>query len=330
MPKVAQIHAFGGPENIKIDDLPIPEPADNEVLIKVAACTLNRADEMRYRNSDPNVKEPPSLPAAFGSECAGVVEAVGAEVQQFKVGDAVNTCPWLAPGYGTTAEYVATPEFCVSHYPDHLSTLEASAVWMQYLTSWGALFAYGGLTANDTVLVTSGSSSTGIAAIQLAKDAGATVIATTRTSEKKDFLQGVGADHVVATTEENLAERVADFTGGSGCRLIYDPIGGPFIETLGNCVAVGGIILVYGIQSGEMTPVPVSGFLKAVKIMPYAMPTIFMNPVTRGQAMAYINERLAADAFRPVIDKTFKLDDVVEAFKYLAGNSLRGKVVLET
>ncbi len=328
MPRVARIHDFGGPDNVRIDDLPMQDPAPGDVRIQVSACALNRADEMRLSGFEAIKALLPDLPTRFGFECAGVVDALGSEVTRFQIGDRVNVCPYLAAGYGTTAESVLWPEFGVSHYPDHLSAEEATSVWMQYMTPWGALFEHGGMTATDTVLITAASSSTGIGAIQLVRDCGATAIATTRTSDKKTFLEEIGADHVIATEEEDLAARVMEITGGAGCRLIFDPIGGPFIDTLTACAAQRGWIFIYGFLAGAPTHLPFAGFEKETIIMPYSMSPLFLNPATRERGMRYCNARLRADAFRPVIDQVFKLDDIQDALRYLAQKSVRGKVVI--
>ena len=144
----------------------------------------------------------------------------------------------------------------LAEYPARLSSTEAAAIWMQYLTAYGALIAFGRITSGDFVVITAASSSVGLAAIQIVNVEGAIAIATTRTSKKRAELLSLGADHVIATGEEDLTQRVNEITGGKGARLIFDPIGGPFIEQLVAAAAQGGTIFEYGWLSLQPTPFP--------------------------------------------------------------------------
>ena len=328
MPRVARIHSWGGPDVIRVDDLPVPEPGPRDVRINVEAAALNRADAMRHNGEEGIKAALPEIPTPFGFECAGVVDAVGSDVTRFKPGDKVNACPHMETGYGTIGEVILWPEFVLSHYPEHLTPVEASAVWMQYMVAWGALVEHGKMQPEDFVLVSAASSSTGIGMIQLAKEAGATAIATTRTPEKKEFLLSVGADRVIATSEDDLVAEVMEITDGQGCRLICDPIGGDFMDTLIQCVAQWGYIFLYGFLSGQPTHIPLLGWPKGTMMMGYTASALIADPERRERGMAYVNERLNNDAFRPVIDRVFKLDEVVKAFQYLDGMSVLGKVVI--
>ena len=139
-------------------------------------------------------------------------------------------------------------------HPENISFGVAAASWMQYVTAWGALIEQAKLSTADFVIVTAASSSVGIAAFQIAKAVGATIIATTRTRAKRQALMEHGADHVVVTDEEDLVARVMELTSGVGARVVFDPVGGPSFIPLTESMARGGILLEYGALSTELTP----------------------------------------------------------------------------
>src|SRR5689334_1455470 len=163
MARIVRIHKVGGPEVLQIEELDVPPPGKGEVQIRVKALGLNRAESMFRRGQ---YLEAPRLPARLGYEAAGTVAAMGPGVQGFQVGDAVSTIPSFSLNdYGMYGELVNAPAHAVTHHPATLSWAEAAAVWMQYLTAYGALIDIGQLTRGDTVLIPAASSSVGLAAI---------------------------------------------------------------------------------------------------------------------------------------------------------------------
>jgi NADPH:quinone reductase-like Zn-dependent oxidoreductase len=254
MTRVVRFHAYGDADMLRIEDVSVPAPAADEVQIAVRAIGLNRAEVM-FRNGA--YLQEASFPSQLGYEAAGIVKTVGSGVTSVTEGDVVSVIPTLDMArWSTYGEVINIPARHVVKHPANLSFEQAAASWMQYVTAWGALIEQAKLTAGDFVIVTAASSSVGIAAFQIARSVGATVIATTRTSEKAQALRDAGAHYVVATTEENLAERVAAITGGKGARVVFDPIGGPAIAQLAECMAVGGILLEYGALSPDQGPFP--------------------------------------------------------------------------
>lgn len=326
MPKAVQFYEFGGPEVLKVEEVPLQQPGPGEVRLRIEACALNRADVLLRENR--HAVKVSCFPARIGYEASGVIDAVGEGVTRFKMGDRVNTIP-VGIHHCLCAESAVLPADAVSSYPETLSPLEATSVWMQYLTAWGALMEYGRLRTDDTVLVSAASSSAGIGAIQLVKEAGAQCIATTRSRAKTQALLDIGADHVVVTSEQNLGDTVVRLTGGKGARLIYDPIGGSFSFQCGQAVAEGGIIFVYGLLDPTPPQVDlISMALKRAILRPYSMITIFADPVSRERGKKYVSERVARGAFRPIIDRVFLLGQIVEAHRYMESNQQVGKVVL--
>ncbi len=192
---------------------------------------------------------------------------------------------------------------------------------MQYLTAYGALIEFGHVTAGDFVIIRAASSSVGLAAIQIVKDVGAVAIAATRTSKKRDQLMELGADHVIATEEENIVLGVHDITGGKGARVILDPVGGPFVEQLAKTAATGGIIFEYGALSLQPTPYPLLRALtKALTFRGYTLWEITRRPELLEVAKEYVYDRLADGRFVPKIAKTFPFAQAAEAYRYLESN----------
>jgi NADPH:quinone reductase-like Zn-dependent oxidoreductase len=200
---------------------------------------------------------------------------------------------------------------------------------MQYLTAYGALVMYGKVGAGDNVLITAASSSVGLAAIQIVKDAGGVAIATTRHSAKREALLAQGADHVIATEEEDVAARVREITSGKMAQIIFDPVAGPFVEKLAEAAGFGGTIFVYGILSMEPTPFPLRPALgKGLIMRGYTLHQLIANTEEFARSKQYCFERLADGRFVPIIAKTFPFEQSVEAYRYLASNAQVGKVVI--
>ena len=252
--KIVRFHQLGNPEVLQLEELPVPEPGEGEVRVRVQAIGLNRA-EVLFRMGHSFVQ--PALPSKIGYEAAGIVEAVGAGVDPGLIGQPRSIVPaFPLDKYGVYGEVAVVPAFALAAYPAQLSPEEATSIWMQYLTAYGALVHFGKLTGGDFVLITAASSSVGLAAIEIAHAEGAIAIATTRTVAKKAELLSAGADHVIVTDDEDLPARVLEITAGKGARVIFDPVAGPGMEALARAAAVSGIIFLYGRLSPEPTPFP--------------------------------------------------------------------------
>lgn len=328
MPKIVRFYQTGGPENLKIEDVPsLPAPGPGEAKMKISAVGLNRAELMYLAGK---YLEPPKPPSRIGYEVVGVVEAVGPDVDQSWIGKKASTVPGYSMGkYGSLGEEAIVPVHNLVENPPNISDIEAAASWMQYTTAYGALIHIAHVKPEDFVIIPAASSSVGLAAIQLVKGEGGTAIATTRTSKKRDDLMQAGADHVIATDEEDLLARVKEITGGKGARVIFDPVGGPGFEKLAEAAAEHGIQFIYGALSGEPTPLPVfPGLAKSLTFRAYTLHEISANPKTFPQAKKYISERLADGRLKPKIAKTFPLAEVVQAYQYMAGNEHVGKIVI--
>ena len=326
MTRIVRFHQTGGPEVLRIEDLPVGPPGPGEIRIRVEAIGLNRSEAM-YRAG--LYLRTPKLPSLIGYEAAGVVEALGDGVQEFAAGERVCVLPSFGLGeYGVYAEQAVVPARSVIAAPPGLTPTQASSIWMQYFTAY-AIIEVAKVGIGDYVLIPAASSSVGIAAIQLANWAGAVPIALTRHSAKATALRGLGAKHVIATTESDVVAEVMRISGGKGARAAFDPVGGPFVENLANSLAEEGILFVYGGLSGQPTPFPHwPAALKGLSIRGWVAASIWNKPERFGRVKDVILQGLAAGHLTPVIAKTFALDQIVEAHRYLESNQQIGKIVV--
>ncbi|MGA9263956.1 MAG: zinc-dependent alcohol dehydrogenase family protein, partial [Desulfobacterales bacterium] len=254
MPKIVRFYQTGPADVLKLEEVPQSEPGEGEVRLKVEAIGLNRAEVM-FRQGQ--YLEAPVFPSRIGYEAAGIVDAVGPGVAGIKIGDRVSTIPSFSVGkYGVYGETAIVPAYSVAGYPDTLSAVEGAAIWMQYMTAFGALVEYGQLKKEDAVLITAASSSVGLAAIQITKSVGALAVATTRGDGKKKFLLEAGADHVIVSDKEDVAAKMKAITGGKGATIVFDPVAGPFLEKLAGAAAERAVIFQYGALSMAPTPFP--------------------------------------------------------------------------
>ncbi len=325
--KIVRFHETGAADVLKIEELPVPEPGEGEVRLRVKAIGLNRAEVM-FRMGRYLVT--PKLPSKLGYEASGVVEAVGQGVDASWMGETVSTVPaFAADVYGVYGEVAIVPAHALAEYPARLTPEEGTSIWMQYLTAYGALIQQGHVAKGDFVLITAASSSVGLAAIQIAKAEGAVSIATTRTMKKKAELLALGADYVIATEEEDLVARVMEITSGKGTRIAFDSVGGKGLELLAGAAAQSGIIFEYGALANDATPFPLFAALtKHLTVKGYTLFEVVMDPAAFAKAKQYVFEHLAAGDFKPKIDTTFPLAEIVEAHRYMESNAQVGKIVV--
>jgi NADPH:quinone reductase-like Zn-dependent oxidoreductase len=326
MSRVVRFHEYGGPEKLQIDQLDVGSPGEGEVRLRVEAIGLNRAEAM-YRAG--TYMKAAKLPSYIGYEGVGTIEAVGAGVKGVTVGDRVCVLPSYRIGeYGLWADHAIVPARSLTAPPPGLGVVEAASIWMQYFTAL-AIYEAAHATVGDTVLIRAASSSVGLAAIQLANWAGAVPVALTRTSAKAGELRKLGAKHVIATENSDLVQEVHRITGGKGARIVFDPVGGPEVEVLAQAAAEEGIIILYGGLSGKPTPYPHwTAALKGLSVRGWVASAIWNKPARFARYRDLILSGLAAGQLRPIISKTFPLDQIVEANRYLESNQQIGKVVV--
>jgi NADPH:quinone reductase-like Zn-dependent oxidoreductase len=328
MPRVVFFDRLGPPEVLQIREVPLAEPGPGEVRIAVEAFGLNRSESQMRQGSYPMIDA--TFPSRVGKEAVGRVTAVGAGVRGVELGTRVTTVPCFDMNrHGVYGEFAIVPAPALAPVPRGLRTVQAAAIWQQYLTAYGPLVEYTDLGPGRTVLVTAATASVGHACIQVAKARGATVIATTRRADKAERLRRTGADHVVVTPAEPLAARVLALTGGRGADVIVDSISGPIVAELAECAAFRGRLFVYGRLDERPTPFPLIPCMKkALSIAGYTLWEIVLDPERRARAERWIVERLEQRVFAPVIDRVFAFEQVVQAHAYMDSNEANGKLVV--
>ncbi|GCB43407.1 zinc-dependent alcohol dehydrogenase family protein [Streptomyces sp. NL15-2K] len=328
MVRTVRFHELGGPEVLRLEDVETGDPGPGELLIRVDAIGLNRAEAL-FRGGQ-YIEPVKDFPARLGAEAAGVVEALGARETGFEAGQAVSVVPAFSMNdYGVYAERAIVPAAAVLPRPQGLDAVAGAAVWMPYLTAYGALVEVGGMRAGDCVVLTAASSGVGLAAIQVARRVGAVPIATTRTAAKRDALLKAGAAEVIVTDDEDVVERVLGATAGRGAEFVFDAVAGPGVRDLAQVVAAGGTLFLYGALSGEATPYP--GFelgMPALNMRTYTVHETTRDPRRLRRAEAFVASGLSSGAFAPVVDRVFGLDEIVEAHRYLEAGAQVGKIVV--
>jgi NADPH:quinone reductase-like Zn-dependent oxidoreductase len=327
---------YGGPEVLKLSTIPLVEPREGEVRIRVQAMSLNRADLLWLANT---YVESPRLPARIGYEIAGVVDAVGSNVSEFNIGDRVSSVPAFSiSDYGNFAEAVVLPARALIPTPPRLSTAEGASFAFAYFTGYLALFELARLTPYQTVLVTAGTSSTGLAAIAMIRRAGARIIATTRTGKKRDALFKAGAHHVVATEEEDLTQRVMELTGEEGVDIAYDCVAGALSEKIAGSVKVRGHWVVYGLLD---TPGAFPWWTVFTRALKFDVYVVFADTGNRNlklpgdeaafrRACRFVGTGLADGSLPPVpIYREFKgIESLPDAMRHMLANQAAGKIVI--
>jgi putative PIG3 family NAD(P)H quinone oxidoreductase len=317
----------GGPEVIEWGDAADPAPARGEVLVRVRAAALNRADLLQRRGLYP---PPPGTREDIpGLELAGEVAAVGAGVLAWKPGDRVMA---IAAGEAQ-AELTVVHERMLLRVPEGLSLEEAGAIPEAGVTSHDALFTLGGLRPGWTVLVHAVGSGVATAAVQIARAAGATVIGTSRTADKLERARPLGLDHgiLVGKDEPRFAEEVRRLTGKRGCPLVLDFVGAPYAAENLAALAPGGRIVVVGTMGGAKPTLDLSLLMRtrATIVGTVLRPRPLEEKIAATQAFARdVLPLVAAGRVKPVVDAVLPAARVREAHERLERNESFGKLVL--
>jgi NADPH:quinone reductase-like Zn-dependent oxidoreductase len=328
MPRSVRIHEFGGPDVLKIEDVVVPEPGAGEVRLRVKAIGLNRS-EVLFRSGRAAVT--PSLPSLMGLEAAGLIEAVGPDVDDFAPGDRVSVVPGFgaAGRYGYYGEVSLAPAHGLVRAPADVSWELSAATWMAYGTAWAGLVDIARLSAGQVVLISAASSSTGLAAIQIARRVGAIPVALTRTSSKAEALRAAGAAHVVATQEQDLVAEIHRLTEGRGAEAAFDTVGGPAFAQLTAAAAGDATLVVYGRLGGDIASLPLAQMIwKGLTVRGFSLPSTIADAVKFAAMKQFVGDGLAAGDFRPAIARIFPFDEIADAHRYLEAGEQLGKIVV--
>jgi NADPH2:quinone reductase len=315
---------FGEPETLVIGELPDPVPAKGEVLIDVAAAGVSFADTLMIRDLHQNKH---TLPFAAGMEVAGRIKALGDGVEGLAIGDRVMALVYDG-GYAEQAVAPAPETFRI---PDTMDYATAAAMCAAYLTSHGALVWQGAVQAGDMVLVLGAAGGVGLAAVEVAKAIGATVIAAASSPEKLAVAAAHGADHCINYLDQDLRSQALALTGGNGVNIVYDPVAGDLYEPAFRSLDWGGRYLTIGYAGGAIPKIPANQLL--VK-----------NRSAIGFALFYYRKRrpdlLAKSAsalthwfleghIRPQVTERYSLDDGRIALRRIMNRDAKGRLVLE-
>ena len=308
-------------------ELPTPAPGPGEVLVEIRAASLNFPDLLIVQNK---YQHKPALPFVPGSEYAGVVSAVGEGVTHPKVGQNV-ACLSGTGGFGT---HVIAPAARCMVLPDGFSHVDAAAFIMIYATSWHALIDRGQLKAGETVLVLGAAGGVGTAAIQIAKAAGAKVIAAASSDEKCALCKSIGADVTINYSAHPLPggfrDAIKAATDGNGPDVIYDPVGGDFAEPAFRSIAWRGRYLVVGFAAGDIPALPFNlMLLKGASVVGVFWGDFARRePKANADMMAELAGWYAQGKIKPVIDRTMQMSELKAAYAHMGSRGVKGKLVM--
>lgn len=315
----------GGPEVLALRDVPAPRPAPGELLVRVHATALNRADLLQRRGAYAAPEgAPPDIP---GLEFAGTVEALGDGVEGWSIGDRVMGLV----GGGGYAEYVTVPASHALHVPESLTLEQAAAVPEAYLTAHDALFTQGSAQAPEWVLVHAIASGVGVAALQLGNAFGLRIVGTSRSAWKLERLRELGLERAIDATHDDLADRALAATDGEGIDVVIDLVGGDYLQSNVAMLRPRGRIVIVGLVGGRKATLDMGAVLsKRLHIVGTAMRSRSV------EEKAEVTRRFASQALelfdrgllQPVVDRVFPMEDVRHVHERMEKNENVGKILL--
>ncbi len=335
----ARIHEHGGPEVLKYESVPNPEPKEGEVVVQIRASAMNHLD-LWVRRGIPGVP----LPMILGSDGAGVISEVGDGVTQFKVGDEVciqpltycGQCRFCTRGQenycnqmgifgetrdGTNCEYIAVPEQNVRLKPEHLSFEEAAAFPLTSQTAYGMLVRRAKIEPGETVFVWGAGSGVGTMAVQIAKVNGCRVIATGGNDEKRAHAESIGADFVLDHYQDDIANSVKEFTEGRGADVVFEHVGKATWKTSLRILGKGGRLVTCGATTGPIVDIDIRHLF-------FKQQTLIGS--TMGDVAAFDDclTLVSEGKIKPVVDRAFPLREIKQAHEHLENGTQIGKVIL--
>lgn len=312
-----------GVDTLRWTELPTPTPGPGQVLLEVKAASLNFPDLLIVQNK---YQMKPPLPFVPGSEYAGVVQAVGEGVEHLRPGQRV-ACLSGTGGFGT---HTLAPAALCMPLPDSFSFVDAAAFIMTYATSHHALLDRGQMRAGETVLILGAAGGVGTAAIQIAKAAGARVVAAASSDEKCALCKAQGADETINYSQGDLREAIKAATGGKGPDVVYDPVGGDFAEPAFRSIAWRGRYLVVGFAAGPIPALPLNlPLLKGASVVGVFWGEFSRRePKNNAAMMQELAQWYAQGRIKPVIDRTMAMGELFAAYERMGSRQVQGKLVL--
>jgi NADPH2:quinone reductase len=315
--------AYGSPEQLRVGDAPLPEPAEGEVRIRVHAAGLNFPDALIIQDK---YQVKPTLPFSPGGEAAGVIDKIGRSVTTLKIGDRVAALTT----YGSFAQYVVAKANATMIVPDCMDMRTAAGFTLTYATSHYALKHRGNLRAGETVLILGAAGGVGLAAVELAKAMGAKVIAAASTDEKLALARRFGADEGINYSTDNLRSALSKLTDGVGIDVVLDPVGGPLAEPAFRSLAWGGRHLVIGFAGGNIPSLPLNlPLLKGASLVGvYWGEFAAREPALHARNMEELFRLYSEGVLHPHISRSYPLDTGTEAIRWMMDRKALGKVII--
>ena len=322
--KAVVCSSYGPPENLKIEEIDEPELSDDQALVEIYAASLNFPDGLQIQGK---YQFQPPMPFTPGSEVAGKIRNVGAELKGFSVGDRVMA----TPGIGGLAQLAAVKSESLRKIPDNMDFKTAASFAMVYTTSYYALKQRAKLESGETLLVLGSSGGVGLTAVELGKLMGAKVIAAASSNDKLEFVKQLKPDYLVNYNECDLKESVKDLTEGRGADVIYDPVGGDLFDQCCRCINWNGRLLVIGFTSGRIPSYKANlALLKGSSMI-----GVFLGRFRKEEPAAYeqnfkeLLNMYRAGKLNPIVTKSFSLEEYADAFNIFTKRKVMGKVTLE-
>ena len=312
-----------GVEALQWKELPTPEPRAGQVRVAIRAASLNFPDLLIVQNK---YQMKPPLPFVPGSEYAGTIEALGADVKHLKVGDAVAAFG----GTGGFATHAVVDAALVMPLPAGFAFDDAAAFILTYATTHHALIDRGQLKAGETLLVLGAAGGVGTAAIQIGKVLGARVIAASSSDEKGELCRSIGADETINYASGNIRDALKALTNGKGPDVVYDPVGGDLAEPVFRSIAWRGRYLVIGFAQGEIPALPLNlALLKGASIVGVFWGEFARRePKANAAALAELARWYAEGKVKPVIDRRLPMRELPAAYERMGSRTVRGKLVM--
>jgi len=317
--KAICVHEFGGPEQLKLDEIPTPKPATGQVLVKVHAAGVNPYDTYMRAGTYP-VK--PQLPYTPGSDAAGVIESVGDGVTKVKPGDRVYTARTLSGAY---AEFAVALESQVHPLPAKITFAQGSGIYVPYGTAYYALHFSAQARASETVLIHGASGGVGTAAIQLARSMGLTVFGTAGTAKGLDLLRKEGAHHVFDHKKPGYTDEIMKATGGRGVDIVLEMLANVNLSADMKLLATNGRVIVIG-NRGEVTINARDIMGKRGSIRAFTLWVV--TDAEAADIFAGLNAGLENGILRPVVGKELPLKDAAQAHVDILAPGAHGKIAL--
>jgi NADPH:quinone reductase len=319
--KAVRVHQYGDPEVLTYEDIPVPEPKAGEARVKIEASGVNYIDIYQRTGLYPL-----KTPFVLGTEGAGIVDALGADVSEVKKGDRVAYA--MIPG--SYAEYAVVPAARLVPVPSNIDARAAAALMLQGMTAHYLAYSTYPLKQGDTALIHAAAGGVGLLLIQIAKQRGATVIGTVSTEAKASLAKEAGADHLTLYTQSDFLAEVKKFTGGRGVDVVYDSVGQTTFDKSLDCLKPRGYMVLFGQSSGPVSPFDPAK-LAAKGSLFLTRPSLVHYTLSRAELLDRANAVFnwtASGKLKLRIEKALPLTEAAEAHRQLGGRKTTGKVIL--